>query len=91
MYSNPLYYLLLLVAAVIFLVYIFAVFKNDTEVKFDFFEFTNVDNNAYWEYNNKLYHAKIVDGKIDGKSAIIVNSYGMKAKEAYEMMKGVSR
>lgn len=34
---------------------------------YDFIEVNVVDNKANWVYNNKLYYANIVDGKIDKK------------------------
>lgn len=90
MYSSPLYYLLLIVSATIFIIYVYSIFITK-ETKFDFFEYVDIDNNAYWEYNNKLYYAKIVNGKIDNNSVIAVDSHGITSKEAYEIMKGVKR
>jgi hypothetical protein len=90
LYSSPLYYLLLIVSATIFIIYVYSIFITK-ETKFDFFEYVDIDNNAYWEYNNKLYYAKIVNGKIDNNSVIAVDSHGITSKEAYEIMKGVKR
>jgi len=34
-----------------------------------FFDVEYIDNHAQWVYDNKLYYANIVNGKVDYKSA----------------------
>jgi len=91
MYTNPLYYLLLVVSSIIFAIFIHAVHKNNRGVNFEFFESFVVDNNMYWEYNNILYHAKIEGEKVVENSIIKVDSYGLDGKELYKMLKEVNK
>lgn len=86
MYSNPIYYLLLLISFFIFIVYLYGIFKNK---KIEFIDISVIDNNAYWVYNNKLYNAKVSNDSLDSKTISKVNTFGMKPEEAYKTIKEV--
>lgn len=51
----------------LFLVAINIVMIKKENKKFDFIDVDIVDNKANWVYNNNLYYANIIDGKIDKK------------------------
>lgn len=87
MYSNPAYYILLTTSAIIFFIYVNAVKKNNKSKDFEIINTTIVDNNAYWVYNNSLYHANFFDDSIDKHTVKKINNFGMDADEMHSIIK----
>lgn len=86
MYSNPAYYALLLLSFITFSSYIYSVYKNN-KIKVEFVDTSVIDNNAYWVYNNKLYYAKLDKETLDNNSIAEIDTFGMKASEAYKVVR----
>lgn len=86
MYSNPAYYILLLISFILFTTYLYGVYKNN-KIEVEFVDTYTVDNRAYWVYNNKLYYAKLDKDTLDNNSIAEVDTFGMKANEAYKVVR----
>lgn len=86
MYSNPAYYILLIISFILFTTYLYGVYKNN-KIKVEFVDIYTVDNRAYWVYNNKLYYAKLDKNILDNNSVSKVDTFGMKANEAYKVVR----
>lgn len=87
MYSNPMYYALLFVSILVFFIYINAVRKNNKSQDFELLDTTIVDNNAYWVYNNSLYHANFDKHSINKSTIKKLNNFGMDADEMHSVIK----
>jgi hypothetical protein len=62
-------------------------FSNKNTLEPDFFNVEVIDNRAQWVYNNKLYCGDIYNNSIKGKSAIEIDTFGMKPKDVEEMVR----
>lgn len=87
MYSNPIYYLLLLLSFISFITFIWGVYQNKKRIHAELVDLAVLDNRAYWVYNNKLYYAKVENNTLDNKTISTVDTFGMNAEEAYKIFK----
>lgn len=87
MYSNPAYYVLLIISTLIFFIYINAVKNNNRSKNFELLDTTIVENSAYWVYDNSLYHANLNNNAINKNSVKKLNNFGMNADEMHSIIK----
>lgn len=81
---EPMDFLVVGVFSIFMSIYLYKNYKKNQEV--EFFEITNIDNDAYWIYNNKVYHAKTNDGTIDKKTIKEIKGFNMPAKDMHSMI-----
>lgn len=88
MQNQLLFYLLLFISFLIFSIYLYAVFFGNKKENFEFFDVIQVDNNAYWVYNNNLYFGNLKEDRLEKNSIKKIDSFGMSAKDMQDILIG---